>query len=466
MLVNRLTQGIVTFVLTATIARKLGAYALGQYLLAFSYYYMFMSIASQGLKEFFTRELSREPQKMPVYLVNGTLLQLFFSIIGYLALVIVVFVLPYNSDTSTICYIMGLTIIPFALSNVTEAIFQAQEKMHLIALSTVPIYILRLIVMIGAMNLKYGVGHLAGIMVISEALILTIEWCLAINIVKPQWQIQQDFIKKTIKNSRTFFAIEATGIIASRMQILMLSLLGSELLVGMYGAIQQLLQPYSIICNSILLAAFPKITKAVDSGREKQQNFVEDLIQLLLCIVLPLMTGLLFLGNDLFIYLYKDAAFKQALLPLNIVILTLLTFTLNRICGYVLLANGYERFNLIQVVITTIVGGISGVFLISQYKLLGAAYTSVVMSLIGAGILIYAVYSRLFFFKIWKTLCPSMVISILMLPVFIILKRNNFDFVVQLIIATCFYLFLIGVWLVYLFRTELITKIKKYKLNQ
>lgn len=445
MLVNRLTQGIATFVLTVTIARTLGAHALGQYLLAFSYYYMFMSIVSQGLKSFFIRQISRELQEIPVYLVNGTLLQLLFSIIGYLALVAVVFVLPYSSDTSTICYIMGLTIIPFSLSNIIEAIFQAQEKMHLIALSTVPIYLSRLSVMIWAMNLKYGVARLAAIVVISETLILIIEWCLALKTIDIKWQIKQDFIWKAIKNSRTFLALEAIGIIASRMQILILSLLGSELLVGLYGAIEQLMQPYYILCDSILLATFPKMSKIIELGKEKQRQFGEGIIQILLCIVLPLMIGMLVLGNDLLIFVYKEPTFKEALLPFNLVVLTLLTFTFSRSCGYILIANNYEKIHLLEVIITTVLGGISGVFFISNYKLIGAAYMAIVISLSSTGMLLYAVYNRLFSFNLWNIMRYPIIISVLMLPVFTFLKLSGLNFLEVLVIAVFVYVVLVKI---------------------
>ncbi len=107
MLVNRLIQSIATFVLTASIARTLGAYELGQYLLAFSYYFIFVTIASQGLKTLCTRELSRNPQEMPIYLGSGVFLQMLLSIASYMAMVFFVFVLPYNPDTSMVCYIMG-----------------------------------------------------------------------------------------------------------------------------------------------------------------------------------------------------------------------------------------------------------------------------------------------------------------------------------------------------------------------
>lgn len=58
LLVNRIVQGVTTFVLTVAIGRTLGAYALGQYLLAVSYYYIFVNISSQGLKTFFYQRTS------------------------------------------------------------------------------------------------------------------------------------------------------------------------------------------------------------------------------------------------------------------------------------------------------------------------------------------------------------------------------------------------------------------------
>ena len=124
---NRLAQSLTSFVLFAFIARILGPYELGQYTLAFSYYFVFMTLAAAGLKTLFTRELSRNPAETPIFLVSGTLLQFIFSLVGFIAMVVTVFVLPYKADTSNVCYIMGLMIFPFALSNITDAIFQAYE---------------------------------------------------------------------------------------------------------------------------------------------------------------------------------------------------------------------------------------------------------------------------------------------------------------------------------------------------
>ncbi|MFN6468562.1 MAG: oligosaccharide flippase family protein [Nostoc sp. SerVER01] len=444
MIVNRLAQSITAFVLTASIARILGAEALGQYLLAFTYYFIFVSIASQGLKTLFTREIAREPEKTSLYLISGTWLQLIFSFFSYVVLVIIVFLLPYTSETSTACYIMGLTIIPFSLSNITEAIFQAKEKMHLIALATVPVYVIRLFIMLWAMQRNYGIDYLAAILVISESVILGIEWILITKVVKTKWQIDRDFIWNTIKNARTFFAIEGLAVVNARIQILILSLSGTEFIVGVYGGIIQLFQPFLIVANSICIAMFPGLTKAVNQGRENQRKIIEKCIELLLIIALPLSVGLLFIGKNLLTFIYNPS-FAQGSLALSIIAVSLIFLPFNQSLSFLLVANGYEVVNLRQVAINTILGSLLGLILVSKYNLLGAAIMALLMSFIAFSQYIYFTSTLIFPLNLWRIIRSPVLISISMAAVFIVLEKINLNFLLTMAIATCCYILLVNI---------------------
>jgi len=448
MLINRLVQSISTFVLSAAIARLLGAEALGQYLLAFSYYFLFVSIVSQGLKTFFTRELARQPEKIPSFLVSGSLLQFVLAIIGYGALASLVFVLPYSADTSTVCYIMGLTLIPFSLSNITEAILQSQERMHLIAVSTVPIYILRLVLMLIGMSQGHGVTFIAAIFVISESVILIIEWLLIAPAVHIKWDIDYKFMQYAFISARTLFAIEGIAIVNDRVQIFALSLLGSDQLVGLYGSISQLMQPFSIVANSVVLAIFPSLSKAIEDGREKQRKISEDVIEILLCVALPFTIGILFFAKDLLNFVYGDPSFGEATTALQITALVLLASPFNRTLSYVLVANGMERTNLIEVLATTTLGGISGVFLISSYGLVGAVLMDVVMRISALSQYTFTVWTRLFSLRLWKLFRRPLLLSGFMTPIFIGLQQSHFSFLYVLLISVAIYCMLAGISIV------------------
>jgi O-antigen/teichoic acid export membrane protein len=438
-LANRLTQGVTTFVLSAAIARTLGEYSLGQYVLAVSYYGIFVSITSQGFKTLFTREIARDPQATPVYLVNGTFLQLLFSLIGYVIMVLIIFLLPYSDETSSICYVVGLTIIPFSLSNITESIFQAKEKMHLIACSTVPIYILRLVAMLWAIQATNDIKYVAIILVTSESIVLGIEWMLLVRIVQPQWQIDRKFIWDTIASAKTLFAIEGIGMISAKIDILILSLLGSEALVGLYGSVMQLLQPFAIACNSLNLAAFPGMSKAVDLGKDRQRQAAENIISVLLCIGIPFLIGISCYGSELLLFIYHKPVFGQVAIILNLVSVAMVGSIFAQTFSYVLIANGLEKFNLIETIVTTGVGSLSGIFLISQYKLLGAALTILTMTVTNVSVLGFAVYRHIFSLRLWKVLRLPLLISSLMSIVFFILIQNNLSLLPSITLSVISY---------------------------
>jgi O-antigen/teichoic acid export membrane protein len=445
LLLNRLTQSITTFLLTAAIARHLGAYALGQYLLAFSYYFIFVSIASQGLKTLFTRELSRQSEEIPAYLISGTFLQLLLSGICYVVLCVVVFVLPYSSETTNLCYIMGLTIVPFALSNITEAVFQAQERMNLIAISTIPIYILRLLVIIWLMQLNYGINYVAGIFLISEILIFIIQWAILTKTLKIKWHFNKKLIWQILKYARTFLAIDALGILASRMDILIISLLGNELLVGLYGAIGQLQQPFMMVVNSVGQAVFPRMTKAVENKTENQRRVTEGILEILMGMALPFVVGIWFIGGDLLKFIYQDSNFSQAVLALQINSLAIVLYPAMRIFNYLLLANGFERFNLIETAITNVVGGITGVILVAQYKLLGASLMDIIGSITSFSLLTYAVHSRIVTLNLIKIMLRPLLVTTGITLVFAIITKFNLGLISNIAISTIAYSLFVGV---------------------
>lgn len=444
LLVNRLTQSITTFVLVAFIARILGPYDLGQYMLAFSYYFVFMSIASQGFKTLFTRDLAQNPHETPLYLVSGSLLQLLFAIIGYAVLAVVVFALPYSPHTSTVCYLMGLTIIPFSLSNITEAIFQAQEKMHLIAISTVPVYILRVLLMVWGMNLKYGINFICALMVISETLILLIEWGLISQFVKYKFQFDWNFMWQSTKAVGTFVVIEGMSVFKDRMQVFILSLLGGEIVVGLYGALGQLMQPFQIISYSLIIGLFPSMSKAVTLGRGEQQKLAEKAVEVLLIVALPFIIGIFFIGQDLLILLYKNGNFTQATLALNLLAIGLLASAFTRPLSYVLVANGFERFNLIEVLTTTVFGSFLSIFLVSRYQLNGAAFSVLITQAISCILYNYNVSKLIFTLQLWHTIRRPILISFIMLLVFLGMQNLHQNILITVVIATLAYTLIIS----------------------
>ena len=436
---NRIVQSLTSFLVLTLIARTLGPFALGQYTLAFSYYFVFMTLFSSGFKTLFTRELSRKNSEISAYLVSGTFLQLLFSLIGYALMGLIIFLMPYSNSTANICYVMGLAIIPFSLSNVIEAIFQAQEKMHLIAICTIPIYILRTLIIVYSLSLGHSIVIVSAIFVISETAIFLLESILIQKLFTFRWKIDKEFIFKMIKLVRTFLAIDGISIFRGKLQIFILSVLGNESTIGLYGAVEQLMQPFAIVSDSIVLAAFPRMSKMSLLESSKKRGLAEKSIEIMNFLALPIFIGFLFFSKDLLLFIYKDPSFAQASIALCIVSFGMIARGLNQTLGYTLVANHHEKINLIEVLVGTVIACIASFLLINKFQLQGAAISAIVVQIFASFIYIYATHTKLFTLRFSQIYSRPILVSILMLVFFLILKSVNISFFTTLIISTLFY---------------------------
>jgi O-antigen/teichoic acid export membrane protein len=113
--------------------------------------------------------------------------------------------------------------------------------------------------------------------------------------------------------------------------------------------------------------------------------------------------------------------------------------------SYVLIANGLEKFTLAEVSIATTLGALSSIILIPIYEILGAALSSLVMSLSSLAILIYAMNKKLFSINLWNVINLPLTISSLMLMVLLILKQINMNFLYVILISTGAYLLIVFV---------------------
>lgn len=436
LLANQVTQNATSFILSMSIARILGPYELGQYTLAFTFYFIFMTISSQGLKTLLTREIAKTPGKLQTYLLSGTVLQIGLSLTAYGALFLLVWLLPYRPATQTLCWIVGAALIPYGISNVTEAIFQAQERMHLITISTVPIYILRLAVMFVALKLGYSINVVGMILVMSEVIILLIEWAFVLRINSPlSWKLDWLFIREILLKVRTFLAIESVSVFKLRMQVFFLSLLAGETVVGLYGAAVQLLQPFQLISQSLAVAALPSFARINAEDNERLRRLVETIIAVLLVVAIPLLIGFIFIGGDFLVFIYRDRQFYQASGALIIAGLMMIPLSITRVLSYVLMAKGYERINLRTVVSNTILGAAISITLIPPFQVIGAAVSALIVEISGAAQFYFVTRKRLFPIRLWKVLRKPLFVGACMALVFLGLKALHAPITIIIITA-------------------------------
>jgi len=136
-LVTRIANPLSSFFLVLFIARYLGTSGLGQYSSAFALFYIFQAFASLGLSPLVTREVSQDRSKAKKYLVNASLLGFISSSLMALVMSLIINLISDVEITIKAVYILSLTLIPYTLMVVCQAISRAHERLEYITVSEV-----------------------------------------------------------------------------------------------------------------------------------------------------------------------------------------------------------------------------------------------------------------------------------------------------------------------------------------
>jgi len=385
-----------SFVLYAMVARHLGAFEFGQMALALSLFYMFQVSAVAGLKILIVRQVAKDRSQTRLYFNNGCAIVAVSSFASVAALFLFVRLMHYAPATNWIVLLLSLGLFPYAISSVCEGIFQAWEKMQYIAWVNVPANIAK---MAGAyLLLARGRGLYTVILVLLTAFFvvaLTEVW-LVLNRFPAQQaaSVSLRFCWTTLRSSVTFLAIDKVIAIESSLNIILLSKLATETEVGLYSAATQLLVPLVLVYQSIAQSIFPVMCRGVGPGFQDLKRIVEQALELLLALALPVAAGVFFLSPWGLSLLYKNPAFLQAVPALRILAWTLIFQVFSYVLGQVLLATHREKVTLRIVIVDVLITLLAGTLLIERFGLLGAAL-SLFLTRLAAAIQHYIPVSRL-----------------------------------------------------------------------
>ncbi|MCG2712801.1 MAG: oligosaccharide flippase family protein, partial [Candidatus Omnitrophica bacterium] len=145
---------ISSFVIVLSIAMYLGDSGLGKYSIVFTYYGIFRLISFLGLDNLLTREIVKNKTEVNRYLSNFVIIGLISSVLCYVCMLLLVFVMKYPSDIIAAVSILGFSFFAASGMLICESIFIAFEKVKYTAYA----YFVREIVKISLVLLLLKAG--------------------------------------------------------------------------------------------------------------------------------------------------------------------------------------------------------------------------------------------------------------------------------------------------------------------
>jgi len=385
----QLVVSISSIILSIYIARNLGDIIFGRYSFALAFTAFFAIFSNLGYDTLLVREVARNKPQANKYLSNILIIRSILSIIFFVLLVILVNLMNYPSYTKSVVYLFGIYTLLSSLSNIFKSTFRAFEKMEYETVVTIIINVIRVSSGVLVLFLGYGLMELALVFLFSSVFDLIISSLICeYNFVKIDLEADLSFWKDSIKKALPLGMLSIFGIIYTRVDTIMLSLMKGDAVVGWYNAAYNLVLGFKPIPYLFIGALLPLMSYYYTSSKKSLKNIYSNSFKYLLILGLPLTLGIALLADKIIILFYGQQ-FTSSIVALQILAGDVLIIFLYSALGGLLISIDKQNQMAIFAAVTALANVILNLLLIPSLSYVGAAVATIASETV---LLIFYVY--------------------------------------------------------------------------
>jgi O-antigen/teichoic acid export membrane protein len=357
--VSQVLTWTLTWILLVLLPRYLGDSQFGKFFFALSYGTIFSTLINLGVNTFLVKqvailrpaadmaaqEITQRRIGLHALLSNVLAFKLALAAAVYVIQSGLIFFLPYDSATREAVLIIGLGTCLGAVTQTLGGAFQGLE--YLLAPSLILI-VDKAIITAGCALLLWQGYTLAAVCWVHTAaagvgLVLSLSWLYRRERFGVAWDWQQ--LRRIFVGGLPFLIWVVFGEIYIRIDVLMLSLMTSDAVVGWYGAATRLYGTLLFIPNILTTSIFPAMMRmgsdTLDAAAFSRAS--ERLMNLVLFAAIPISAGTIAVANPLVRLLYGSGPFEHAGPNLQILGLSILLVCIDVLLGTSLIARGKEK---------------------------------------------------------------------------------------------------------------------------
>lgn len=375
-------------VFTIYLIRTIGPANNGVFTVAKSFVQVFLVLVWLGFDQVAIREVAKDNSKLNKYMGSILTLRLIIASICYLFIVVFINTfgetINYNSITQKVILIYGLMLFGNVLF--ISWTFQAVERMHVLAIRSVLLYVLNLLGLI--LFVKDEGDLLVAIWIIVVSFIINSVWMLIYYIKHyglPDFNIDISFWKSLIGQSTRVGLVFMVVTFYSIIGVQLLSYYHGDVQTGIYGAAFQIVVLLLIPTGILQGAFFPQISKL--SGKEERGNIISNYV-LVNVIAGVFMSFSLFVFSSAIVNILGEKYAETDLL-LKYLSLTVLIQYISTSFFSPLIAWKKERTVVFANIAGLIINIITNLALIPKYGYFGAAIGTISCELAVLSVLIY-----------------------------------------------------------------------------
>jgi len=389
-------------------ARYLGAAGFGILSFALAFTGIFAVFGDLGLSTLTVREVARDKSLAPKYVANVSLMKIILVAVTFGLIALTINLMGYPAETIQAVYLLALSVIFAAFTQMFYSIFQAYEKMEFQAIGQMLNAALMLGGVILIIKLGFGIIGFAYLYVITSAVALVYSFAVmklkfsnpapasATKAMEFDWSFWKPAIKQALPFGLSTIFVTVFYWISS----VMLSSMKGDAVVGWYNAAYRMVLVLLFIPTAWSSAIFPVMSRFYVTSRDSLRFSFERSFKYLTILAIPIGVGTTLLAQR-FILLIFGAEYTNSIIALQILVWSSVFIFMSNSFGN--LFNSLNR----QIIVTKLVGiccaanVVLNLILIPRYGLSGASvatlfteFLALVLSLIWSRKIGYSIFNR------------------------------------------------------------------------
>jgi polysaccharide transporter, PST family len=385
LMLQRILELVLRFVLNAWMIRYLGPEDFGLYSYALSYFYLFANVATLGLDQIIVRDLSRGAHPAGELLATAFMLRVVASISSFLLLVTIVLLTEHSLITRVVVLISGAQLL-FSPANVVDLLFQSEVRLRHVALSRIGVALVfaagqAYCILAGQGLISFVILLLAQSLLMATALLA----CLQLSLTKTRpWRVNREVAVRMLREAWPMLLAGLAISVYMRIDQLILGNMVGDVAVGIYGAAAKVSEVWYFVPTALVTAVFPVIVRlrasaSADYHNRSVQVLYDVLVLYSYGIVLLTIVGAPWIIAVLF---GPEYAASSNVLRIHICSLVFLSISIVNLSWLVAEAKGI--YMMYMTTLGAILNVATNVLLIPAFAEIGAAWATVVSYLVAA----------------------------------------------------------------------------------
>ncbi len=396
-------QKLLALVYFMVVARLAGVEGTGQYVIATTFALVFSSFADLGMSNVVVREVARAPEKAASHLGAAISIKSLLIVIVAVVSQVVAWLMGYSDDVRMMIAVATLAVLIDSVSVTFYAVLRGFQNLRPEAIGV----IIGQVILVTVGTISYFVWRTPLVMV--TALLCTTIWnfiwsALALGRhlnLRPRFSWNKTDLRFVWLTTLPFALAAVFSRIYSYVDSLMLSKLGTEAQVGLYGAANKLTFAFIFLPSVFAAALYPAMSEYYVKDRARLARLFVDSCRYLMVVVMPIVFGIAVLSSEIITMIFGDN-FAESAESLLVLIFALIFAFLYWPTGSLLNASNRQSYNTAAMGITMAVNIALNFFMLPKYGAMGAAASALatnillfVMALAFAHPVVNIDYSRL-----------------------------------------------------------------------